>query len=254
MDIILITPQNIDQEHICCAISDSKGDPCVSAKKAWMKERFQDGLVFRRLDARGKMFIETLPAEKAWCPIQAPGYLFIDCFWVSGQFQGQGYASRLLEETFKDAKARGKAGLAVLSSVKKQPFLSDPKFLKYKGFQVADTAKPYFELLYLPLDKDAATPSFRPCCKEETINDKGMVIYYSHQCPFTIKYVPLLQGVARRMGQEITLKHINSLEQAQAAPTPFPSYSFFDRGQFVTQEIFSEKKMEKYIQARSSTH
>jgi hypothetical protein len=27
-------------------------------------------------------------------------------------------------------------------------FLSDPKYMGYKGFQTADTAEPYFELMY----------------------------------------------------------------------------------------------------------
>ena len=38
----------------------------------------------------------------------------------------------------------------VLTSKKKMPYLSDPKFLGYKGFIRADSAEPYFELFYLP--------------------------------------------------------------------------------------------------------
>ena len=33
-------------------------------------------------------------------------------------------------------------------SKKKMGFLSDPKYMGYKGFQTADTAEPYFELMY----------------------------------------------------------------------------------------------------------
>lgn len=69
MGFIKVDQTNIDQEHICCAISDKRGETCVSSKKAWMKERFADGLVFQKLDQRGKVFIEYMPAEKAWCPI-----------------------------------------------------------------------------------------------------------------------------------------------------------------------------------------
>lgn len=250
MGFIQITPENITKEHICCAISEVKGEPCVASKKAWLAERFQDGLVFRRLDARGKAFIEYIPAEKAWCPIEAPEYLFIDCFWVSGQYQGHGYANTLLAAAIQDAKNQGKAGLAVLSSAKKQPFLSDPKYLKYKGFQVADNAVPYFELLCLPLEGGAPQPRFKPCAKEGIISDTGMVIYYSHQCPHTAKYAPLLQETARKKGQDIQLIHVDSRESAQSAPTPFPTYSFFDHGRFVTQEIFSSKKLEAYLDKR----
>ncbi len=251
MDTLQLTPENIDREHICCAISDKKGDPCVAAKKDWLKGRFAEGLVFRRLDARGKVFMEYIPAEMAWVPIHAPGYLYIDCFWVSGQYQGQGYANQLLGAAMADAKAQGKAGLVALSSPKKKPFLSDPGYLKYKGFQVADSAKPYFELLYLPLEEESQKPTFLPCAKEGKNGTPGMVIYYTHQCPFTALYAPKLQAVAQRMGQELALVRFDTREEAQAAFSPFTTYSFFDHGQFVTQEIFSEKKMEKYLSERA---
>lgn len=84
MQIISVTAENLEDEHICCAICDKKGDCRVSSKKAWMKTAFGKGLVFLKYDVRGKAFLEYLPAEHAWCPVDAPGYLFIDCFWVSG--------------------------------------------------------------------------------------------------------------------------------------------------------------------------
>ena len=36
-------------------------------------------------------------------------------------------------------------------------------------------------------------------------------------------------------------------EQARQAPTPFPTYSLFYNGAFVTHEILSEKKFEKLL-------
>ncbi|MEL7609416.1 MAG: GNAT family N-acetyltransferase [Bacillota bacterium] len=248
MDIITVNPENIEREHICCAISDVKGETCVSSKKAWMKERFEDGLVFRKLDARGKVFIEYIPAEKAWCPISAPGYMHINCFWVSGQFKGQGHANRLLAQCVEDAKAKGKCGLTALSSTKKMPFLSDPKHLKYKGFQVADTAAPYYELLYLPFDGNAPVPEFKDCVKQGKISEKGMVLYYSNQCPHTDKYAPIIEQIARQHGATLTLRKIETTDQARNAPAPFTTYSFFYNGSFVTNEIFSEKKFEKFLQ------
>lgn len=58
-------------------------------------------------------------------------------------------ANRLLELCMEDVRDKGAIGLTVISSEKKMPFLSDPKYLKYKGFQTADRAEPHFELLYL---------------------------------------------------------------------------------------------------------
>ncbi|NLL77183.1 MAG: GNAT family N-acetyltransferase, partial [Clostridiales bacterium] len=237
MEFITVNQDNIENEHICCVIAEKKGETCVPSKKAWLKERFHDGLIFRKLDVRGKVFIEYIPAEKAWCPILADGYMHINCFWVSGQFKGQGYANQLLEQCIEDAKAKGKYGLTILSSAKKMPFLSDPKHLKYKGFQVSDTAAPYFELLYLPFDENAPVPKIKDCAKCGKISEKGMILYYSNQCPHTDKYAPIIKEIAQQHGTTVILRKIETLEQAQNAPSPFTTYSFFYEGDFVTNEI-----------------
>ncbi len=247
MKIIDVNQNNIEQEHICCAITDKKGETSVSSKKTWLKDRFKDGLVFKKLDVRGKVFIEYIPAEKAWCPLIADGYMFINCFWVSGQFKGQGYSNRLLEECITDSKAKGRLGLTILSSTRKMPFLSDPKHLKYKGFLLADTAVPYFELYYLPFRDDAPVPRFKACVKEGKIKEPGMVLYYSNQCPHTDKYAPLINEIAGRHGLEVRLHRFETTEQAQNAPAPFTTYSFFYNGTFVTNEIFSGKKFEDFL-------
>ena len=137
MDYIQITEENLEKEHICCAIANNK-DPQVMAKKEWMYERLKEGLVFLKGDIRGKCFIEYIPAEYAWVPILAEGYMHINCFWVSGSCKGHGYANDLLERCIADAKRKGKIGLTVITSEKKKSFLSDPKYLAYKGFRRAE--------------------------------------------------------------------------------------------------------------------
>ena len=95
-----------------------------------MSDRFEEGLVFLKSAERGKCFIEYIPAESAWVPIEAEGYMYIDCLWVSGSFKGHGYSTDLLTACIEDSKGKGKKGLCILCATKKKPFLSDPKFLK----------------------------------------------------------------------------------------------------------------------------
>ena len=64
MNYIHITKENIDREHICCAMSGKQS----LAKKEWLRQRFDEGLVFYRSEERGKCFIEYIPAENAWVP------------------------------------------------------------------------------------------------------------------------------------------------------------------------------------------
>ena len=74
MNYLRITKENMDKEHICCAMSGKQS----VAKKEWLRQRFDDGLVFYRSAERGKCFVEYIPAENAWVPIVAEGYLPIE--------------------------------------------------------------------------------------------------------------------------------------------------------------------------------
>lgn len=40
-----------------------------------VEKEVEKGYVFRRIDARAKVFIEYGPAEKGWAPVNVPGYL-----------------------------------------------------------------------------------------------------------------------------------------------------------------------------------
>lgn len=53
MEYIKVTSENIEKEHICCAISNNN-DIQVASKKAWLSERFEDGLVFLKSIEGGK--------------------------------------------------------------------------------------------------------------------------------------------------------------------------------------------------------
>ena len=114
MEYIQVTEENIEKEHICCAISNNN-DVQVASKKAWLRDRLKEGLVFLKSTERGKCFIEYLPAEYAWNPIEAKGYMYIDCLWVSGSFKGHGYSNDLLQACIDDSRTKGKKGLCVLS-------------------------------------------------------------------------------------------------------------------------------------------
>ena len=241
MDYIRLSPENLESEHICCAISNAK-DPQVIAKKQWLAERLGEGLVFLKADARGKCFIEYIPAENAWAPIAADGYMFIDCLWVSGKLKGQGYSNDLMSECIRDSKEKVKNGLCVISSQKKMPFLSDPKYLEYKGFTVSDSATPYFTLMYLPFYKGAPKPAFKECVKKPKTDSDGFVLYYTHGCPYTAKYVPIVQSAAEKSNIPFKCVHIDSREKAQSAPAPWTNYALFYNGEFVTNEILSENK------------
>lgn len=241
MDYIHVTEDNIDAEHICCAMSGKQSEQ----KKAWMKERFREGLVFYRSAERGKCFIEYIPAENAWVPIEAEGYFFINCLWIAGAMKGQGYANDLLGACMRDARTQGKKGLCILSSAKKKEFLADAKFLSHKGFLVADEAVNGITLMYLPLSGDTKAPAFKPCAKLGEISESGYVIFYTDQCPFTYYWVPRVAQVAKEHGIAVKTVHITDKETAQSMPVPVTTYALFYDGKYITHGIQSDKKFLK---------
>ncbi|MDD4525454.1 MAG: YoaP domain-containing protein [Lachnospiraceae bacterium] len=247
MDYINVTKENLEREHICCVISNNK-DVQVSSKKNWLSDRLDDGLVFLKSVERGKCFIEYIPAENAWIPVVADGYMVINCLWVSGSFKGNGYSSDLLNECITDSKSKGRKGLCVLSSAKKKPFLADPKFLAHKGFSVCDEADNGIQLWVLPFDEDAARPQFKECARHPHIEESGYVLYYTSQCPFNAKYVPILEETAKENNIPFHAIHITSKETAQNAPTPITTYALFCDGAYLTNEELNDKKFLKLVQ------
>ena len=239
MNYIRITRDNIDREHICCAMSGKQS----VVKKEWLKQRFEEGLVFYRSEERGKCFIEYIPAENAWVPMEAPGYLYINCLWVSGSMKGHGYSNDLLDECIRDAKTQGRKGLCILSSEKrKKEFLADPKYLAYKGFALADTSDCGITLQYLPLAPEAEPPRFRECARHPEVAEDGFVLYYTDQCPFTYYWVPRVEEAARDHNIPLKVIHITDKESARNVPAPVTTYALFRDGKFVTQSIQSDKK------------
>ena len=246
MEYIRVTKENIDKEHICCALSNNK-DIQVMSKKDWLRDRYDDGLVFLKSIERGKCFIEYIPAENAWNPIDGDGYMYIDCLWVSGSFKGHGYSSELLEYCISDSKQKGKKGLCVFCADKKKPFLADPKFLKYKGFRVCDKADNGIELWYLPFDDMNEKPKFKECARHVSIDEKGYVLYYTSQCPFNAKYVPMLEDIAKEHNVPFKAIHITSKLEAQSVPTPVTTYALFYDGKYLTNEQMNVNKFLRLV-------
>ncbi len=246
MEYIRVTKDNLEKEHICCAISNNK-DVQVSSKKAWLADRFTEGLVFLKSVERGKCFIEYIPAENAWVPIEADGYMYIDCLWVSGSFKGHGYSTDLLTACIRDCREKGKKGLCILCAAKKKPFLADPKFLKYKGFAVCDESDNGIQLWYLPFSDNAEKPRFKECAKHPHIEEDGYVLYYTDQCPFNAKYVPIVEQTAKEHNIPFMAIHIVSKEQAQSVPTPVTTYALFRNGEYLTNEQMNDTKFLKLV-------
>lgn len=88
-----LTEENLAREHLCCIIRSKKPHPGVEAKRVWLAQRLSEGHVFRKLDAKGVVFIEYAPLETAWVPVEGDNYFYIYCLWVSANSKAKATAS-----------------------------------------------------------------------------------------------------------------------------------------------------------------
>lgn len=242
---INLTVSNLENEHICCAIADKKHQSGVERKKAWLKERISEGHVFRKLDEKGKVFIEYAPLEKAWVPVSGDNYIYIYCLWVSGKFKGKGHGEKLLEYCINDAKEQNKSGICVISSKKKKPFLSDKKFMQKYGFKTVDTIGDEYELLALSLD--GTTPSFNDRAKMQSIESENLTIFYGMQCPYIPNCIEQVSNYCKANNISLDLVEVDSLEKAKSSPGVFNNWAVFYKGQFETVHLLNENYLKKML-------
>ena len=243
---IRVDEQNIDTEHICCALSGNE----ANTKKEWMKKQFTFGYTFIKLNERAKVFIEYAPCEHALIPIEADNYMYVYCLWVSGKYTKQGHASALLALMEEDAHVQNKDGVIFLSSKKKRPFVSEAKYLIKKGYVVEDEGYEDYTLLC----KHFNTPKkvhFSASVHEKKEN--GFLLYYSDQCVFTSKYVALLAQCAKENNIDVTLVKIENAKQAKACGVLSNMFSLFHNSQLITNEIVTPTKFLKIVSAYENT-
>ncbi len=246
MGFLQISKENIEFEHICCALGAKQYEQAVIEKKRWLTERMDEGLVFYRLDERAKVFIEYIPAEKAWVPIHAPNYMYINCLWVSGRYKNGGNAKQLLNKCKEDAVKRGMDGIVHIVGKKNYPFLSDKRFFEHMGFKIVDEAEPYFQLAALTWNDDAVLPTF----KKQTLaplESKGISIYYTAQCPFAVGTLAELKKIAENKNVPFQITRISTREEAQNSPIIWTTFALFYNGEFITHEMMSANKFEKLL-------
>ena len=244
-EYINLDEENIETEHICCAIGDPKHQEGVDKKKEWIKSKLKDGHVFRKLNARGKIFIEYEPIETAWVPINGKNYEYIYCLWVAGSFKGKGIAKELLEYAIKDAKDKKMRGICTLVSKKKKPFIGEKKFFEHYGFKVVDTINDY-ELLALQFD-DKETPKFNDSARKMEIASQDFTIYYSNECPYVEYEITELSNYAKTKNIKIDFIKVDSLEKAKNAPCVFNNWANFYKGKFISNTILNANSLEKLL-------
>ena len=244
-EFINLTPENLDGEHLCCIIRSRKPHPGVEAKRRWLAGRLEEGHVFRKLDAKGSVFVEYAPLETAWVPVTGDNYLYLYCLWAAGAYKGKGYGRALMEYCLADAGAKGKSGVCMLGAQKQKAWLSDQSFAKKYGFQVVDTAAGGYELLALSFD--GTKPRFGKNAKVQAIENQKLTVYYTSQCPYIHQSVELVRKTCEELEAPCTLIPVDTLEKAKALPCVFNNWAVFYRGRLETVNLLDEAGLKRLL-------
>lgn len=214
-EFVDLTAENLADEHLCCIIRTKKAHPGVEAKRRWLSDRLREGHVFRKLNAKGVVFIEYAPLETAWVPVIGDNYYYIYCLWVAGPYKGKGYAKALMEHCLADARTHGKSGVCMLGAEKQKAWLSDQSFARKFGFEVVDTTDNGYELLALSFD--GTTPQFAHNAKKQRIESQALTVYYDMQCPFIPGNLEMIRQHCEAHGVPADFIEVDTLDQRAVA-------------------------------------
>lgn len=92
-------------------------------------------------------FNEYIPGEYAWRAVDAKGYLFIHCIWITPKaMTKKGYGSLLVKECINDARKQDKLGAAVITST--DAFMADKDLFLRNGFKEIEKQETFSLLVY----------------------------------------------------------------------------------------------------------
>jgi ribosomal protein S18 acetylase RimI-like enzyme len=248
--IISVTPENIKEEKLFC-ITNVKSQGFLD-KAEWFTQQYYQGLQLKILKTNHGQpagFIEYGPAENAWRPVSAEDYLFINCIYVyPKRNQHLGYASRLINETIKDAQTNDKRGVTVMTS--EGTWMVGKEVFETLGFRQIQK-KGRFNLLAYKVDLQAPDPYLLNWESVASSYD-GWNLLYADQCPWHQKAVEAIKQVAEDEGIQIKTRKFIRPEEAQNGPSGFGVFSLIHNGELLEDHYISATRFKNILKKEMS--
>jgi GNAT superfamily N-acetyltransferase len=221
-------------------------NPGYQPKVEWLQKRFREGLrilLFR--DEKGKplAFLEYVPGEYAWRPVDAKSWRFVHCLWVypEGQKVG-GLGSRLIRACMEEARKIGATGVAAI--VSDGAWMAGREVFLKNGFeQIAEADR--FQLVVRRL-REGPGPRFHDI-SQNLAKYCGLHIVYSAQCPMLPKSVNDLSEMAAEHGLDLKVTVLNSAREAQNAPSYYGVFNLVWNGQLLADHYVSKGRFKNIL-------
>ena len=240
----LVGPENLPACGIGCVTNPRH--PGFKPKVDWLKRRFDEGLrylLFRDGQGRPLGFLEFVPGEHAWRPVDAAGWLFVHCLWVypRGQKIG-GLGKRLIEACLAEGTSAKAIGVATLATA--GPWMAGAEIFERLGFERLAEADRFALLAY------RLRPGPAPTMRSVDANRaqySGLHIVYSPQCPYLPKSVLDLQRVAEELGLKLGVTILETPADAHRAPSYYGVFALLWNGQLLSDHYVSATRFRNLI-------
>ena len=247
MKIISVNSDNISEYKPVCFLNP-KNEGYLK-KLEWLKKRFSEGLIIKLLylenEKKCNGFIEYIPGEYAWRAVDAKGYMFIHCIWISpNKHKEKGNGSLLIKECLKDAEKQSKYGVAVVTSG--GPFMVGKTLFLKNSFKSVAKAKPSYELMIKTI-KSGPLPKFRDWEKQLS-QYKGLNIIYANQCPWVARSIKELSEIAKKKDLKLKIIKLENSRQAQDAPSVYTAFNLIYNGKLLVDHYISRKRFLNIIE------
>jgi GNAT superfamily N-acetyltransferase len=239
-----VGPENLSHCGIGCITS--RGHEGHAPKVGWLRARFEEGLrffLYRDQKSRPLAFLEYVPGEYAWRPVDAKGWLFVHCLWVypKGQSVG-GLGTRLIEACVDHARAAKARGVAAM--VSDGPWMVGKEVFLRNGFEQIDE-RDRFQLVIRRLRRGAA-PRFGTL-DGKWARSRGLHIVYAPQCPYLPKSVSDVSAMACEEGMKVKVTVLKSADEAQHAPSYYGVYNLLWNGRVLSDHYVSRGRFRNLL-------
>jgi len=241
-----VGPGNLPECGIGC-LTNRKHEG-YALKVAWLEARFAEGLriLLVRDDAgRPLAFLEYVPGEYAWRPVDAAGWIFVHCLWVyaRGQQVG-GLGGRLIEACIREAGRARATGVAAM--VSDGPWMAGKAVFLKNGFASIGKAD-RFELVAHRL-RPGPAPRFREIAGSAA-RYPGLHVVYTAQCPMLPKSVSDLSVAAGELGLDLKVTVLRSAREAQSAPSYYGVFTLLWNGRILSDHYVSAARFRNLVRS-----
>ncbi len=241
-NLITVTNDTVEKHGFFCKMSARKTS-AWKRKRAWLANRFDEGLQLRLLGNGERGFVEFIPAKYAWRGIEgADDLVAIHCLWVVGKSKGKGHAKQLLDEVEAWARDVGYRGVTALT--RSGNWLIDKKVLASRGYLSVDQVAPDFDLMLKAFD-DGPAPHIVGGFDEKAAScGSGLTVFYSAQCPYLEDAVANARDAANEAGLAFQAIEITTAEDLRRlVPNPYGVFSIVHDGHEVASHYLLKKQI-----------